>query len=258
MTPWKQAVARAFDRADAYDRHAAIQARVAVGLAETIAEHSRAPRPRVLEIGCGTGLLGAALRERLTVGEMLLTDIAPRMLARCRDRLGDRAGLHYAVMDGERPCARPGFDLIASSLAAQWFEDLPSALARLAGLLAPGGLLALTTLVEGTFAEWRAAHRDAGLAPAMPVYPPGAALERLRLPGCRMEVRTEHIRERHPDGIGFLTALRAIGAGTPASGSSRATAGTLRPVLRAFAADGGEVTYAVATCLVTRKPQIQP
>lgn len=252
MTPWKQSVARAFDRADAYDGHAHVQARVAAGLAEAIAGQPLARRPRVLEIGCGTGLLSAALRERVAIGEMLVTDIAPHMVARCRDRLGDAPGLHFSVMDGERPCVAPGFDLIASSLAAQWFEDLPGALSRLARLLAPGGLLALTTLVAGTFEEWAAAHAGTGLAPATPAYPALDALVGVRLDDCVSVVRGERLHEHHRDGIAFLRSLRAIGAGTPASGSGPKGGGALRPVLRAFETGGGSVTYAIATCLVRR------
>ncbi|KAB1075699.1 methyltransferase domain-containing protein [Methylobacterium planeticum] len=254
-TPWKQAVARAFDGAEAYDRAAGIQRPVAEGLARRIAALPLPARPRILEVGCGTGFLTAALRARLPAGPMLVTDIAPGMLARCRARMGaagDPGGLDFLAMDGERPCleARPGFDLIASSLAAQWFEDLPGALAGLSRLLAPGGWLALATLAEGTFAEWAAAQRAHGLVPAALPYPPEARLAGLRLPGCTISVSVEPVREAHPDGHAFLAALRAIGAGT--AGRAPLPAGTLRRVLRTFEAGGARVTYAVATCLVQR------
>ena len=75
--------------------------------------------------------------------------------------------MRYAALDGEHPDALPGgYDLICSSLAVQWFGDLNAGLGRLAALLAPGGHLAIATLAEDTFAEWRAAHARAGLTPA--------------------------------------------------------------------------------------------
>jgi malonyl-CoA O-methyltransferase len=253
MSSWKQAVARAFEGAETYDRAAGIQRPVAEALAGRIAGLALPARPRILEIGCGTGFLTAALRARIAAGPMLVTDIAPGMLARCRARMGAAERLRFLAMDGERPClsGEPGFDLIASSLAAQWFEDLPGALAGLSRLLAPGGWLAVATLADGTFAEWARAHRAEGVAPATPRYPPAARLAALRLPGCTVSVSVAPVAEAHPDGHAFLASLRAIGAGTSA-GRAPLPVGTLRRVLRNFEAGGARVTYAVATCLVQR------
>lgn len=249
MRSWKQAVARAFDGAEGYDAAAGIQARVAQGLAARIAALPLGAAPRVLEIGCGTGLLTAALRGRIVSGPYFATDIAPAMALRCRARLGP--GLGFVVMDGERPCLAPGFDLICSSLAAQWFEDLPGALTRLAGLLAPGGHLAVATLAAGTFAEWRRAHAGLGFEAATPQYPALATLKALRIPGCTVSAACEPLVEAHADGRAFLNALRAIGAGT-SDGRTPLSPGNLRRVLRRFDGAGACVTYDVATVLVRR------
>lgn len=262
MTAWKQAVAQAFNRADDYDAAARIQAVVATRLAARIAGEALVSHPRTLEIGCGTGLLTQALRDSVAVGPMLATDIAPAMAARCRARLPHEPDLRFAVMDAERPClapghlapgqSAPGFDLIAGNLAAQWFEDLPGTFAGLAALLAPGGLLALTTLTDGTFREWREAHALHGLAPATPVYPDAVALRELRIAGCTSLVSVESYAESHRDGRAFLKALKAIGAGTPALPAGALSAGSLRSVLRSFEVGGSCVTYAIATCLYRR------
>ncbi|AWN41081.1 methyltransferase domain-containing protein [Methylobacterium durans] len=256
MSSWKQAVARAFDGAEGYDRAAGVQARVAASLVERIAGLPLGPRPRVLEIGCGTGFLTRALRERLAPRALLATDIAPGMVARAKARAPDGPDLRYLVMDGERPCLAPGprFDLIASSLAAQWFEDLPGAVAGLSHLLAPGGWLALATLAEGTFGEWGRAHATSGTRAATPAYPPLRTLRALAPPGCTLSVAEEPFVEAHPDGRAFLAALRAIGARTPGEGGRPLSPGALRRVLRSFEADGARVTYRVATCLVRREP----
>ena len=251
ITAWKRAVACAFDRAEDYDAAARIQAVAAERLADAIAGQPLASAPCTLEIGCGTGLLTASLRVRLALGPMLVTDVAPAMTARCRSRLGPVPEIGYAVMDGEGPCLREAsFDLVASSLAAQWFADLPGALARLASLLRPGGLLAVATLAEGTLSEWRQAQ--GGRAHATPAFPTVEALRRLRFEGCASEVRLDRLRESHADGRAFLRALRAIGAGTPAVPASQRSAGALRRALRAFEAQGASVTYAVAIVLIRR------
>ena len=56
------------------------------------------------------------------------------------------------------PARAPRYDLVCTSLAAQWFVDLESTLARLAQTLLPGGTLAYATLAHGTFRQWREAH----------------------------------------------------------------------------------------------------
>ena len=238
----------------AYDGAAVIQVGAARRLAETIAAQTLAPSPAVLEIGCGTGLLTEALRARLSPGPMLVTDLAPAMVARCRARCGGATDLRFAVMDGERPAAAPGFDLIASSLAAQWFVDLPTALATLSGLLRSGGLLAVSTLARGTFREWDAAHAGLGHAASTPCYPSLAELAALRFEGCTTRVTGYDLVEDHASGPGFLRSLRAIGAQTGRREGASLSAGALRGVLRRFEAGGARVTYATATCLIRKGP----
>src|SRR4051812_4481679 len=79
-------VARAFHRARHYDRHAAVQSIVAERLAERILALDLPRGARVLEIGCGTGFLGAGLIGRLPYDRYWMTDVAPGMLERARER----------------------------------------------------------------------------------------------------------------------------------------------------------------------------
>ena len=239
----------AFGRAANYDAHARTQRRVAASLAGRIAALPRPEAPRVLEIGCGTGFLTAALRPRIG-GDWTVTDLAPEMLARCRARIGEAPGLRYRVLDGERPgLTEGGFDLICASLAFQWFADLPAALARLRALLAPGGRIAFATMAEESFAEWRAAFAAAGLEPATPRYPSIAFLA--SLPGTT--VGEEHIVEQHADARAFLAALRGIGAHSPRAGHRPLSAAKLRRVMAAFEAGGARVTYHVAYGVMTEE-----
>ena len=41
-------------------------------------------RPRVLELGCGTGLFSRHLVQLYPHGHFVLTDVAPAMIAECR------------------------------------------------------------------------------------------------------------------------------------------------------------------------------
>lgn len=243
----KRRVAEAFGAASpAYDAHAGLQRLVAGRLAARIPATAG---PAVLEVGCGTGFLATALRERLGPSRWVLTDLSEGMVRHCRERLGretrgSAADAWFLVMDGEQPAVAAGcFDLICSSLVFQWFSDPASALSTLAALLAPGGELHFATLGADSFAEWRQAHREAGLLPGIPEYPGLGALKAM-LPG--MEAGEECIRRHYPSAGDFLAELKAIGAQRSPLGRRPLPPGTLRRLLRRFQPPAGlGVTYHV-------------
>lgn len=234
----RQVAARFEGAAATYDAHSQVQRHAAARLAGLIATASLPPRPYVLEIGCGTGHLTRALATHLPGARILATDIAPAMVAACAARLPQ---FDYAVMDGTQPDVTGPFDLICANLAVQWFPDLPAALGRLAALLSPGGVLALSLLGAGSFREWHAAHAAFGLSPGTPSFPSAAAC-RVAFPAGTLEIETETHIDRQDSALGFLRGLRALGADTAAPGHAPLTAGELRRVLRELG-DAPGVSY---------------
>ncbi|MBK3804290.1 methyltransferase domain-containing protein [Azospirillum brasilense] len=257
--PRKAAIAAAFGKAaPSYEEHAAVQRIAAERLAERVAHLPLPPRPRVLEIGCGTGFLSRALRERIGPADWLLTDLSPDMLARCRAALDDPTDSEFRIVDGEQPDLDAPFDLIVSSLALQWFRDPASALARWAELLAPGGRIAVATLAADSFREWREAHHALGLETGIPPYPTRHALDRLWPAGGSGSVEEERLLRRHADGLEFLAELKGIGAHLPAEGRRPLPPGALRRVLRRLERpEGLTMTHHIAYGLF-RKDGAQP
>lgn len=236
----KQRITKAFSAsASGYDAAADVQWLVAQRMAARIEDRPFPRNPRVLEIGCGTGFLSARLAEAFPQSELVLTDIAGSMLERCRARVGD--GPHYKVMDGETPQGLEGkFDLIASSLAVQWFVDLKAGLTRLADLLAPGGRMMFATLGRKTFAEWRATHAALGLDCGTPVY---HGAEDFPWPdGYEHVIEEEVIMQPYADGTDFVRSLKALGAGEPAPGHHPLSPGSFRKVL-AHLENGFDASY---------------
>lgn len=243
----KQEVADAFAAAAAtYDSAAEAQAKAADRLVELVSGLAVPPRPAVLEVGCGTGLLTRRLLPRIG-GDWLVTDLSPAMVDAARAAIGaDKA--QFRVMDGEHPDVPLGlFDLIVSNMAAQWFADPGRALHQLHARLAPGGWLVLSTLGAGSFAQWRQAHDRLGLSCGTPAYPDAAEMAAHLPKGARL--LTETIQVRHDDAQAFVTALKRIGAGTPAPGHAPLSAGAMRKVLRAMGAPV-EISYVVHYALI--------
>lgn len=219
-------------RAGDYDRHAALQRTVAAGLAALLPARTA---PRVLEVGCGTGLLSRHLLEHYPDGNLTLTDLSRDMLLRCRAALGrDSPSLSFALMDADEPDTRGSFNVIATSMTLQWLADPERALERLRRLLAPGGVLLYATLGRGTFPEWRDALTRAGLAIG--------AIEMPDLPGVVREETHETVGGAHA----FLAKLRSLGASVPVAGYRPLSPGALRRAMRMLNAEHkGRVTWRI-------------
>lgn len=235
----RQQIARGFSAAADYDRHARVQRLTARRLAGRIAQLKLPASPRILEIGCGTGLLTEALVELGLGGEWLITDISPDMLDRCRRRIGRGEGRRFAVLDGEYGDPGERFDLICSNLAVQWFDDQQAAFARMRQWLLPGGHSIHTTLGAGSFAEWRSAHAAEGLEAGTLAFVPAERLSPLTV--------ERHV-ERHGDALAFMRSLKAIGAHTARRGHRPLPPERLRRVMRNFEAGGSTISYEVVTC----------
>ncbi|MEQ9335550.1 type I polyketide synthase [Thalassobaculum sp.] len=109
-------------------------------------------RPRVLEVGAGTGATTAALLPGLDGCEYRFTDVSPGFLAAAEKRFGDRAGIRFELLDLEREPAGQGFppgtaDVVVAANVVHATADLRQSLRHLRQALAPGGLL---LLVEST------------------------------------------------------------------------------------------------------------
>jgi malonyl-CoA O-methyltransferase len=242
----KAAVARAFGAADDYDRHAGVQRRVAASLVERIAASPLPPRPDVLDVGAGTGFMTALLAPRLPGARWVISDLAEAMVRRARAALPAGSG-DFIAMDAARPCfAAASFDLVCSNFAAQWFDDLAGSLAALGALVAPGGLLAISTLVDGSFAEWRAAHEALGYEAATPDFPDAASLAGLAPPGMTGTVAAEHIVQHHDDARDLLRGLRGLGATVPKPGRKPLGAGAMRAVMGQYESGGARISYEIA------------
>lgn len=99
------------------------------------------PGPRVVDLGCGTGELTREVHESLAASETVGIDSSPEMLSKAP--ASERPGLRFERGDLGAFAADAPFDIVFSNAAIHWVDDHAALLARLAGLLAPGGQLAI-------------------------------------------------------------------------------------------------------------------
>lgn len=218
-------------RAGTYDQHAHIQQAVAATLATLLPARAR---PRVLEIGCGTGLFTQKILRAYPGGRFVFTDLSRDMIDWCSDQYRV-AHARWAVMDAEHPDIDGTFDVIAASMTLHWLASPVAAVERLTGMLAPGGVLLHTTPAPDAFSEWRESLLEAGAENGL-----------IRCPALPGIVREESFTMRG-GALAFLRALHAIGATYPRMGHLPLPPGRLRRAIRILdARHGGRVTWRIA------------
>lgn len=94
----------------------------------------------VADLGCGAGNVTRILRERWPHARIRGVDASPQMLAEARK---EQADIDWECAD--LGCWSPAekCDLVFSNAALHWLDDHPALFARLAGCVAPGGVLAV-------------------------------------------------------------------------------------------------------------------
>ena len=122
---------------DAYARFADLRLQPALDLLM----HVRPlPAGDIVDLGCGNGAVGPVLRTRFAERTLIGIDTSAVMLAKARDS-GAYERLEPRDMAEWAPDTPPA--LIFSNAALHWLDDHHRLLPRLAGLLAPGGTLAV-------------------------------------------------------------------------------------------------------------------
>jgi trans-aconitate 2-methyltransferase len=142
----------------------------------------------VVDLGCGTGELTRHLCERWPKALVTGVDSSPEMLAAAHPRaIEGRLRFVHGDAAAYTPATTP--DVIVSNAVFHWLDDHGALLDRLAGMLAPGGTLAVQMpanfdaashmLLAETVAEGPWAERLAGTLRAHAAHPLAFYAERL-------------------------------------------------------------------------------
>ena len=126
------------------------------------------PGARVVELGCATGALTVELARRFDSHSLLVAlDESPAFIAEARTRLAAEPEPHAEVtLDAHAdlltaiPVTDGAADLVVSNLALANATNPAAAVEEAARLLAPGGVLALSAALRGTWAEFLDLFRE--------------------------------------------------------------------------------------------------
>jgi SAM-dependent methyltransferase len=126
-----------------------------------------------VDLGSRGGHLASAIQKTARVGTLYATDPSPLLVG--------RSSVSAVAADEESlPFAPGSLDLVTSSLALHWVNDLPGVLAQIRWALRPDGLFLAAMLGGETLHELRQALMEAELAVAGGVSPRVSPMADLR------------------------------------------------------------------------------
>ncbi len=105
----------------------------------------------VIDAGCGSGKVTEKLVERIPDGQLLAVDGSEAMIAKAKERLGERAT--YLVADLVELEIDQPIDLIFSTATFHWIADHDRLFEHLHAALRPGGRLVAQCGGQGNVAE---------------------------------------------------------------------------------------------------------
>ena len=186
-----------------------------------------------VDLGARDGAFARALAESPAaekVGLLIETDLAHGMIA-------GRPGLRLQADEERLPFADESLDLVVSTLALHWTNDLPGSLIQIRRALRPDGLFLASIFGGATLTELRQCLMEAeaeltggaGLrvAPLADAYDAAGLLQRAGFALPVADVDTVKVRYAHP--LKLIADLRAMG-------ETSALAGPVRPLSRAVVA----------------------
>lgn len=199
------------------------------------------PIDRILEIGCGTGVLTELLLEHFPTAMIHAMDVSKEMIAQAQRRLSAHNRVRWFTSDLRTFDAPVSYPLVVSSSSMHWISPIEDGLSRAADLLESGGDVVVALMLDGTLGELRAMRlRVAPHKPPLGRLPIAeevlCGLERVGLRVAAM--RRETVRKDYVSAEAFLRTIHEQGftGGAVSSWKCPLTRGELQRLMAEYEA----------------------
>jgi len=228
----KRQVRRSFDRAAiSYEQSAILQREVVQRMLDRL-DYIRIKPERILDVGAGTGFVGAGLTKYYSGASVYELDLSLQMLNQIRQKqpwykrwFGKQT---LICADAEQlPVKSQSVDIIFSSLMIQWCNNIDATFAEFCRVLKPGGLLMFTTFGPDTLTElrqsWAQVDSEGHVSQFLDMHDVGDALLHAGLAEPVMDA--ENFTLRYEKVSDLMRDLKSIGATNALQKRSRSLMG---------------------------------
>ena len=152
----------------------------------------RHPAPsRILEIGCGTGVLTEMLADVFPSAEVDAVDVSPAMTIKARAYLSGNRIINWIVQDACNLSENIKYPLIISNCALHWITPIEMIIGKLGAMLEQNGKLVFAIMLRGTLGELNSARQR--ITPHKPprIILPGASDVRQAVKKAGLKITSE-------------------------------------------------------------------
>jgi len=220
--------------AGTYDQVAVLQREVADRMLERLDLITLKPQ-RILDLGSGTGYCSRALADYYPDAEIVAMDIAPAMVQQSRKRFSRferwRKSRQFVCADAESlPFSAGSFDMIFSSLAVQWCQDLDKLFTEFYRVMRKDAVLMFSSLGPDTLVElrsaWAQVDEQTHVNAFIDMHDVGDAMIRAQLAEPVLDV--ENISLTYSNAKRLLQDLKTLGSRNATEGRARGLTGKAR------------------------------
>jgi len=168
----------------------------------------------ILDLGCGTGFIGQNLLKNYDFSnkELFQLDIAQKMF----DNNPNKGSNIFNIQaDIENLPFKNGkkFDLILSSLAFQWLNNLNFALKNIKNILKPNSKLVFSIFIDGTLCELKQSAKEIGVNLSINNFIKEEELNQIIAQNFKdYQIEIVDFKEEYKDIYELLNSIKQIGA----------------------------------------------
>ncbi len=218
-------VRKSFDKAaTTYQEYAVLQKQVAAGVEHLCMRYGAQNAAQLLDLGAGTGFVTLPLLHACPNSQVTALDFSQNML----NTMPDHKNLTKVCADFRSlPLENDTYNIVSSSLALQWGQDLNALFKGVQQVIAKDGYLIFATLLENSLHELRACWKQVDGEDHINQFVDKQTLtDSLQAAGLELvEDRRETITLHYASVVDILKSLKGIGANTRLNMQSKSASG---------------------------------